>query len=369
MELMKNGLGPKAIDRIAGAFSQVHPEFNQVHFSTQALKDIEALELKERVEHIIKALAASLPNDYHNQLQYFKQLKTVWDYGDPQDPLASFAAWPITDYIAKYGLEHPLESLETLKYLTSLFSAEFAIRPFILKYPDLCQTSFSQWINDKDEHVRRLVSEGTRPRLPWGIRLHPFIESPKDNLPWLNVLYKDSSLYVRRSVANHLNDIAKDHPDLVADICEQWLNPNCKNTTWVIKHAARTLIKEGHPKAMKLQGYTENPSVVLSDLALSDKKVALGDTLSFAFNIHSKSKSAQKLVVDFAIHFMKANGNLKRKVFKLKSFELAGNDNAQLKKQFSFKPITTRKYYSGDHQLEIFVNGTSHQKVPFIVCD
>ena len=124
-------------------------------------------------------------------------------------------------------MDCPEQSLETLKYLTSLFSSEFAIRPFILKYPELCQKQFSKWITDDDEHVRRLVSEGTRPRLPWGIRLKPFIESPTINLRWLDVLYKDDSLYVRRSVANHLNDIAKDHPDLVADTCERWLKVAC----------------------------------------------------------------------------------------------------------------------------------------------
>jgi len=369
MELMKNGLGSKAIERIAKAFIAVCPEFDVETFQEKATGNLELLELKERVEHIIKALSHSLPGDYLNHVEYFNKIKPVWDHGDPQDPLACFAAWPITDYIAKHGLDYPEQSLDTLKYLTSLFSSEFAIRPFILKYPELCQERFSTWITDEDEHVRRLVSEGTRPRLPWGIRLKPFVENPAINLPWLDELYKDESLYVRRSVANHLNDIAKDHPDLVADTCERWLNPDCKNTTWVIKHAARTLIKEGHSKAMKLQGFTENPKVNLSNLALTEEKIHLGGSLSFSFVIDSKSKTNQKLVVDFAIHFMKANGKQKRKMFKLKSFDLASKQNLVLEKQFSFKPITTRKYYPGDHHLEIFVNGKPHQKVPFIVCE
>lgn len=369
MELMKNGLGSTAIDRIAKAFIAVCPEFKIETFQKKATINLESLELKERVEHIIESLSQSLPGAFLDHVEYFNKIKPVWDHGDPQDPLASFAAWPVTDYIAKHGLDYPEQSLETLKYLTSLFSSEFAIRPFILKYPELCQKRFSTWITDEDEHVRRLVSEGTRPRLPWGIRLKPFIESPATNLPWLDSLYKDDSLYVRRSVANHLNDIAKDHPDLVADTCERWLNPECKNTTWVIKHAARTLIKEGHTKAMKLQGFTENPKVKLNNLVLSEDKIMLGKSLSFSFNIDSMAKTDQKLVIDFAIHFMKANGKQKRKMFKLKSFDLAGKQNLVLAKQFSFKPITTRKYYPGDHLLEIFVNGQSYKKVPFIVCE
>lgn len=375
MELMKNGLAEPAIDRIAYAFSElvnkgILKEFPREAFKTKAINGIEELELKERVTHIIESLASFLPRSFPETAEILTHVSDVWDHGNPDDPLRSFAAWPITDYIAKYGLEHPDSAMLAMRSLTNLFSSEFAIRPFILKYPELCHAYFSEWVNSDCEHIRRLVSEGTRPRLPWGIRLQPYVEQPEPNLAYLNVLKDDDSLYVRRSVANHLNDIAKDNPDVVIATCKKWLlevkNKPSKELEWVIKHATRSIVKQGHPDVFGLLGYTNDPAVDV-ELSLNSPNLALGENLNFNVFIRAqpKVKNRQKMVIDYAIHFVKANGKTSPKVFKLKNIELDPNGRLEVVKAHSIKPITTRKYYAGEHYVEIFVNGRSYAKAQF----
>lgn len=367
MELMKNGLGQPAILRIAKAFKAISSEFDSKAFTKDCLLPLDKLELKERVEHIINVMATYLPKDFELTAQLLQSLKPVWDHGDKDDPLRTFAAWPVTDFVAKHGIEHPELAMSTLKYLTSLFSAEFAIRPFILRYPDLCHQYFKTWVNDQDEHVRRLVSEGTRPRLPWGIRLKPFIELPEKNIPLLASLKKDESLYVRRSVANHLNDIAKDHPDLVATTCLDWKDDNCKDTAWLIKHATRTLVKQGHPKALTLLGFTENPKIDVTDLTLNNTTIDWQQEVIFSCKITSTAQKAQKLVIDYIIDFVKANREQKAKVFKLKNVSLDKGESLTINKSFSFRPISTRKYYPGEHKLSIVINGSVKAETNFFL--
>ncbi len=373
MELMKNGLAEPAIKRIASALSKVLTSFDEKQFISLSLNNLSQLELKERVQHLIKQLNTVLPANFPQAAQLLIQLIPHWDHGDKDDALSSFAAWPIIDYIAEYGLEYPVESLTALKALTELFSAEFAIRPFIINHHNYCQTQFELWITDDNEHVRRLVSEGTRPRLPWGMQLKQFIEDPSPNLSLLSHLHTDESLYVRRSVANHLNDIAKDNPEVVITICQQWQKTaiqkpdkaNMDNSQWVIKHATRSLIKAGDQDAFALLGFTKEPLISLSTIELANKNIALGDTLHFNFNLSSQSNSEQKLVIDFAIHFMKANGKQRAKVFKLKTFTLKAQEKISLSKNHSFKVITTRKYYCGEHFIEILINGKAMKKQSF----
>ncbi len=366
---MKNSLGEKAVKRIAAMLVKSQPSFEQQAFESAALTKLDTLELKERVAHIIAAMHNFLPDNFPATAAILIKCKDNWIAGDEGDSYQVFAAWPIIDYIAVYGIEHPELSLETLKTLTSLFSAEFAVRPFILKYPELCLKTFELWTNDNDEHVRRLVSEGTRPRLPWGLQLKPFIVEPSPCLPLLNALKADSSLYVRRSVANHLNDIAKDHPALVLSTCKDWQKSNGQNTdvAWVIKHATRTLVKAGHPASFALLGFTNKPKISLQKLSLSTQKIAIGENISFNLALENKQDIAQSFVVDYAIHFVKANGQQSAKVFKLKNCHLAPNQGIALKKNHSFKIISTRKYYPGEHKIEMLINGVAAGEQSFLL--
>lgn len=363
--LMKDGLAIHAAHRISQAISAVNLSFKSTEFIEFIESELEPLELKERVDLYIEALAKYLPNNFNECHDILMKIKPHWDYGDPNDATRSFAAWPVTDFVAKYGLDDPALSFDLMQELTELFSAEFAIRYFIKQDVELVMTYLEQWVEHENHHVRRLVSEGTRPRLPWGIRLANFCQDPSPCLPLLDKLRNDPSEYVRRSVANHLNDIAKDNPQIVIDTCNRWRKKASKETLWVIKHACRSLVKQGVADVFPLLGFAKNPKITLPNINLSSCDIHLGQTLEFDFILTSNAKQKQKLAIDFVIHHIKANGQLSAKVFKLKELTLNAGESTHLVKRHAIKAITTRKYYAGKHLLEIQINGRSMVKTEF----
>ncbi|MBI9070948.1 MAG: DNA alkylation repair protein [Melioribacteraceae bacterium] len=290
--------------------------------------------------------------------------KADWKNGE-DDKSYGFAIWPIVDYVGVYGLEHPEKSLEVLKTLTPLFSAEFAIRPFLQQHFKITYNTMLEWSKDKDEHVRRLSSEGIRPRLPWGERLNQFIDDPKPILKILENLKDDENEFVRRSVANNLNDISKDHPELVTEVCKKWLAKPNKEREWIAKHATRGLVKKGYSNALELLGFAKDPKIEVADFLIASDKLDLGEELIFSFEVVSKAKIKQKLVVDYIIHFMKQNGRMSGKVFKLKNFDLNAETNKILLKKHRIKNISTRKYYSGKHKLDLMINGKVYKEIEF----
>jgi 3-methyladenine DNA glycosylase AlkC len=354
---MKNQLGNVAVEHIALCLRELDKDFKHTEFCKLALLGLDKLELKQRVSHIIQVLHPFLPADFAHAADLLKQLPTVWQKLDPNKQVSSFAAWPVIDYASVYGLSYPQQSLDLLSSLTHLFSAEFAIRPFIIEHPDYCHRQFRMWVQDESEHVRRLVSEGTRPRLPWGIQLKSYMRDPAVNIPLLTALKDDSSLYVRRSVANHLNDISKDNPDVLLNICQSWQVDASQDVHWIIKHATRSLVKTGHSQVLSLLGYEQQMLLAPISLQLINSQIRLGDYLEFQFDLTSTSCDSQKLVIDFAIHFVKANGQQKAKVFKLKSIQLAAKQTCNIQKRHAIKAITTRQYYAGTHRFEILING------------
>ena len=354
---MKNQLAHPAVLHIATCLHTLSPEFAHNDFCQQATDGLDKLELKQRVQHIITVLHRFLPADYVQTVTLLKQVPAVWQSLDPDRRISSFAAWPLIDYASVYGLAHPEQSLDLLKTLTHLFSAEFAIRPFIVAYPEYCLSQFTLWVEHDSEHVRRLVSEGTRPRLPWGMQLKAFMHDPAPNIPLLSALKDDPSLYVRRSVANHLNDISKDNPDTLVAICEAWQIKASPQVSWIIRHATRSLVKAGNTQILSLLGYQQDLALGPVDLQLSSNQVQLGDKLGFSINLQSTSQASQNLVIDFAIHFVKASGQRKAKVFKFTSLTLQAGQNSTLHKNHGIKMITTRQYYAGTHLLAILING------------
>ena len=360
--LMKDGLDTPAIARIAGNLHRAYAGFPRGAFMREANRGLASLELKQRVQHVIRILAKYLPDSFVQTTNIFVTAAQNWDSGAPDDPLRSFAAWPMIDYIAVYGLAQPETSLAALRQLTGLFSAEFAIRPFVTTHPELTLRHLKQWTTDPDEHVRRLVSEGTRPKLPWAARLPAFERNPKPVLSLLEKLKDDPSEYVRRSVANNLNDITKDHPEAVLETCRRWLRTPSKERERIVRHATRTLVKAGHPAVWELLGYTPTPQVQLAHLQINKPTIQIGEELTFSGTLQSTTSQLQKvqrLVVDYAIHHMKANGTTKPKVFKLKTLTLSPGETAQISKRHAFRHITTRQYYSGTHAVEVLVNGQS----------
>lgn len=362
--LMKEGLGSAAINRIACALEAVMSDFDRRTFEREAARGLDELELKQRVQHLIRVLHQHLPANFPDCARLLAKLPEVWDYGQADDPLRGFAAWPLIDYVAEYGLSAPKSALRALEKLTPMFSAEFAIRPFIQSHPELTASFLQEWLTHPSEHVRRLVSEGSRPRLPWGKRLARHIDNPALVIPLLESLRFDSSQYVRRSVANSLNDIGKDHPEVLIEVCLRWRESDQGKTDWIIKHATRSLVKAGHPASFPLLGYTAKPKVELLEFSLARDELELGEVMPVSVQLKGL-KAGQKLVLDYAVHYQKAKGKQSSKVFKWKNLELARDESVCLSKHIPFKPISTRTYYAGEHHIALHVNGVELVRKPF----
>jgi 3-methyladenine DNA glycosylase AlkC len=261
------------------------------------------------------------------------------------------------DFVAAYGLEHLDLSLGALYELTKRFTAEGAIRTFLQRYPEQTLAQLAEWASDPNCHVRRLVSEGTRPRLPLAPRLRAFVKDPRPVLALLELLKADPVLMVRRSVANNLNDIAKDHPDLVVETLARWKQAADPGTEWIIGHAARTLLKQGHTGALALLGYGAETAISPASLQLSQTSVRMGEDLVFAIEIQSTADAPQNLMIDYVVHQRKANGKLAPKVFKLARKRLGPRETLNLTKRHAFRLLSTRVYYPGRHALELQING------------
>lgn len=358
---LKNLFDKALLKRISSSITSVYPKFNQKSF-LQIASALQKLEMKPRVLLIRDQLKKNLPENYAKALDI---LLTSLE----KNTLSGFDLWPYTEFVQTYGLDHLQTSLNALQKMTPRFTAEWAIRPFITKFPKETMKFLLQSTHSRDEHVRRWASEGTRPRLPWGTRLQEFIKDPSPTLAILEELKFDSSLYVRKSVANHLNDIAKDHPQVVIDVLQSWKDQaegeDTAKINWIIHRALRTLIKEGHPKALGLVGVSATAQVQLSQLSIKKSKMKLGERIEFTFALKSSASRSQKLVVDYIIHFVKSNKKTAPKVFKLKTFELKSKETFIVTKSHHLKKITTREYYSGRHLLEIQVNGKVLGKAPW----
>lgn len=353
----KNFINTGVVEKISTILTEVFPAFDGATFR-KISKKLKPLELKQRVLLITSELYSLLPLNYSDShpilLKLLKRKK-----------LSGFELWPISEYISQYGLDHFDESMELMIELTKSFTSEFAIRPFLLKDPVRVLNFLETHLKSEDKHIRRWISEGTRPILPWGGKIPLFIEKPM-TLHLLESLKFDDELYVRKSVANHLNDISKNHPDTVVQVLKRWQKEapedQSKKMAWIKRHALRTLIKKGHKGALELMGASHGAKVELHSLKLNKKIYKLGESLKFEFTLESTSKKAQTLIVDYLISFLKANGSMSSKVFKLKTLALAGGDKITLSKFHSLKKITTMEFYPGTHEVLIQVNGVILQK-------
>lgn len=357
-EPFKNEFNVELITQMGEHFKRVSPDFNAKDFVAKSTYGLDALELKERSTQIANALVEFLPDNFEEAGNILIDSLAPKEPFDPKLGITSWATWPMNQYVGMQGIEHFEISMKVFKALTPHFSSEFDIRFFLIAEEERTLTHLKNWINDPNHHVRRLVSEGTRPRLPWGIKLQSFANDPTPILPLLDALKDDDEEYVRRSVANSLNDIAKDNPDVVAKIARDWLKGADKNRIWLVKHACRTLIKQGHKKTLQALGYGA-PKVSLEKFEIKNKQVKFGSALEFDMVLKSDKNSEQDLIIDYAIHHMKANGEIAPKVFKWKITTLKADVKITAAKKHSIKKITTRKYYNGIHKVEIIINGIS----------
>ncbi len=356
-EPLKNHFGADVPVRIAAMVAAVYPAFGIQAFLRDALAGYEALELMPRGRQIAGALRRHLPARYPNALKILID-STAQDSGRATGSgMEGFLFMPHCFFVAEFGLDHFEPSMQAQYELTQRFTAEFSIRPFLMRHPQATLARLAQWAGDPSEHVRRLVSEGTRPRLPWAPRLHAFQVDPAPVLALLESLRDDPALYVRRSVANNLNDIGKDNPRLLQETARRWLVDATPQRKWIVRHALRWALRQGAPWAFELLGYGKTGAVAIDKATITPRQAPMGGSVMIGFELRNTHARTQKLAVDFQVHFVKSNGTTRAKVFKLKSLELAANETARLRKTVSLAEMTTRKHYPGEHRVEALVNG------------
>jgi 3-methyladenine DNA glycosylase AlkC len=360
MEPFKNRISADLVGHISSQLVQHVPDFKRTAFEKPILAQLDDLELKDRAQLIADQMHSVLPTAPKKRAKIVRSMlhPRGTEKGQQSDGegITGWGMFPLGMLVGQNGLADFDGSLNLLKDMTGHFSSEFDVRFFLIEDQDRALGIMSGWVDHPDYHVRRLLSEGTRPRLPWGMQLPKLIADPAPMLPLLEALRDDEEEYVRRSVANHLNDIAKDHPDLVAKLAKRWLKGANPAREKLVRHACRSLIKQGHIATLEAFGLSA-PKIELTKLPIKTKKVTFGDALEFSATIRSTSRQKQSLVIDYLVHFKKANGELVGKVFKWKKINIAPGESVHMDKSHVIKPITTRRYYEGKQGLSLRING------------
>jgi 3-methyladenine DNA glycosylase AlkC len=363
-EALKHFFDSALIRSLAADITRAHPSLDSKRFVADGLHGLEALSLTARGSHLAEVLRRHLPAEYERAVEVLLASLGAEHDSSESFGMAPFRYLPHVTFVARFGLDHFETSMRAQYELTKRFTAEGSIRPFIVKYPEQTLERLVSWSSDPSVHVRRLVSEGTRPRLPWASRLPAFQKDPRPVLALLERLKDDPERYVQRSVANNLNDIAKDHPALAVEVCRRWSVGAGAGRRWIVKHALRSLIKQGDRGALELMGVGAKPRVAVQGVTVSPARPVLGAGVVIEFELSSTAAKAQDLLVDFAVHFVKANGSSRAKVFKLQRVHLPGKSKISLRARVSLADLTTRKHYPGRHSIDLLVNG-----VRFDLCE
>jgi 3-methyladenine DNA glycosylase AlkC len=360
--LLKNMYSPAFYDSISKVLTQTLPAFDQQKFLENIFVPAFAkFELKERMSHTAKVLHTFLPENFEEASSLLLQFIENLQQAGIKENTIEFMFLP--EYIALYGLAYYEASVKAMEKITQFTSCEFAVRPFLLKYEDKMTEQMLAWSKHSHRKVRRLASEGIRPRLPWAIALPALKKNPTPILPILENLKQDTCEVVRRSVANNLNDISKDNPATVIQIVEAWKGLGAE-TDAIIKHACRTLLKQANPDILKYYGL-DSQVVKISDFQIFTPKVKIGDSLHFSFEVSHLSDVATTIRLEYGVYYLRQNGTLSRKVFKISERIFAPQEKAVIERNQSFRIITTRQFYVGKHQLSLIVNGEEKAKEAF----
>lgn len=337
---------------------KIYAKFEDEKFYNEAIHYLDQFELMQRLRNTSLLLNKYLTSNYRKDIELLMELV--------KDEKPHFRNLVFPDYVQLFGIDDEEFSLNALTYFTQFGSSEFAIRHFIKK--DLSKTLkvMETWSLSENHHVRRLSSEGSRCRLPWSFKLSEIEKKPKLTSKIIDNLKEDEELYVKKSVANHLNDFSKQTPDFVLNTLIKWDFSN-EDSFWIAKHATRTLIKKGDVKTLELFGFSHQPKVKVENFKLNKNILQLGEALTFSFIIKSESDEIQSLVIDYAIHYFKKSGVHSKKVFKLKTENLKAKNEVFITKKQLFKDFTTRKHYQGEHFIELLINGNVYQKENFVL--
>ncbi len=350
MAALKDEIGPPLVRALAAELTRAWPDFPRQRFTRGLAASLEPLELLARVGALACRLAAVLPTPFP------AGAAVLWCALDSQ----TFTGWmtlPCGMYVATNGIDDPDEALPLLAGLTPRWSSEGPIRPFIERHPEITYEYLRRWCTHDDEHVRRLVSEGSRPRLPWAPLLRRLVIDPSPNIPLLDALVSDQSAYVRRSVANHLNDISKDHPDLAVELATRWMARG-DGAAWAVRHGLRTLVKRGDPGALQALGIARDADIQLVDLSVDPNRIAIGDSVAFTITIALVGKSEPvEAVIDYSVHYVGARGIKAPKVFKLTRRRLEAGEPVKITRRHRFEHVSIRRIVPGTHTIDVQVNG------------
>ncbi len=356
-QTLKSRFGPAVVAEIAGMVKTAWPAFDAAAFVFDALAGFEERELMARADHLAVTMRRHLPEDFATAGEVVLQSLGPILGGHSNHGMAPFLYLPHVLFVGRYGLDHFDLSMRLQHALTQRFTAEFSIRAFIEHDPARTLARLDAWTGDASEHVRRLVSEGTRPRLPWASRLRAFQRDPAPVLDLLEKLKDDPSIYVRRSVANNLNDIGKDHPGHLIDTATRWLIDASPERRWIVEHALRSAVKQGSSEALALLGYGDTPRLSLREISISPRTASIGDTLRIGCELHNPLRRRQSALVDLVVHYVKAHGGSSAKVFKLKRIDLEPGQSVCLGKRITLAQLTTRRHHAGEHRVELLING------------
>lgn len=366
MALIKDIYSPTFYNRLADSMQQVLPAFDKTMFLEQIFDaDFQQKEWKERMKHTTRVLHAVMPEDFSEAVKLIDKCIIQLKQDGFGDENLAFMFFP--DYIESYGLAHFTISVSAFEFITQFISCEFSVRPFIIKYGEQMISEMVKWSLHPHPKVRRLASEGSRPRLPWAMAIPALKKDPTPILPILENLKNDPAEFVRRSVANNLNDIAKDNPDIVLEIAQKWQGISA-HTDAVIKHGCRTLLKQGHATILQHYGLVSK-DIELSDFAILTPEVKIGDRLDFSFTLYNNSTVPKNIRLEYALYYMKSKGHLARKVFKISERMYAPNEYMKIFRSQSFKLITTRVFHTGEHQLAIIMNGKESEPRRFVLTE
>jgi 3-methyladenine DNA glycosylase AlkC len=355
-EQLKDQFGESAPRAIAMMIRAVHPQFAHDEFVRDALAGYGPLSLTGRGLHIAATLRRHLPQEYPQAVGILLASASQAHEHRASGGMAAFLYMPHMYFVAQHGLEHFEESMRAQHALTQRFTAEFSIRAFLEKHPEATLARLREWAKDPSEHVRRLVSEGTRPRLPWAPRLRAFQKDPRPVIELLELLKDDPSLYVRRSVANNLNDIGKDHPELLTTVAKRWLRGASAERRWIVAHALRSAVKRADAGALGALGFGKKAELAIRQVSLTPSRPRIGGHVTIEFTLVNRGKQAARVMADLVVHFVKARGT-GAKTFKLRAVDLPVRGSVTLTKKIALKQLTTRRHYPGTHRVEALLNG------------
>lgn len=370
-ELFKNIFNEDFFNGFTKALKYIIDDFDERLFLSQIMDDEwENRGIVQRGKHISTTMKNFLPTDYKSAIakileliNHVKETQYWLSVQDTKFGLSLEYAF-LGGYVEQYGLDDYITSIEVLEEITQFTSCEGPVRPFIMKYPDEMMEQMLIWSKHENWAVRRVSSEGCRPRLPWHMALPELKENPSQIIPILENLKNDPSESVRKSVANNLNDISKDNPTVVIDLVKKWQNKS-KNTDWIIKHGCRTLLKQGNSEVMEIFGFGSIENISIEDFHISTPKVKIGESLEFNFKLLNNNKKKSKIRLEYGLYYQKANGTLSKKVYKISEKEYNENSVSQINRKQSFRIITTRKFHLGLHQVSIIINGNEFEKYDF----